>query len=90
MGTDVRDQFACELAAPQEGDLMVWWIPQVPGRLFRVAVASRVEGQRLLRVLAAYDLFQLAQRVKPDFCNAGGLCIFEDGDWCDVDEEEDS
>lgn len=78
---------------PKEGDLAVWWIPQIPGTAFRVHVDSIKEGRELEIVLAEYDLFQYAQRVKPDYSNAGGVIRWEpDGeggfDWYDVDEEE--
>jgi len=78
---------------PQEGDLSVWWIPQVPMPSFMVSVESIHEAKKLLDVLAAYDQFQLDHNVKPDYCNVGGLSRWEpDGeggfDWYDVDEEE--
>lgn len=62
------------------GDLRVWWIPQVPGKAFHVDVASVAEGVKLMDVLAKYDAFQLANRIKPDYCNAGGL-----DRWCEDD-----
>jgi hypothetical protein len=68
---------------PRVGDLRVWWIPQVPMRPFFVPVENAQEGKLILKVLAAYDLFQLRHKVKPDFCNTGGLEIFEDDEWCD-------
>ena len=50
-------------------------------------------------VLADYDLFQLNNRIKPDYVNAGGLCRWcEDldgngtpgwGDWCDEETGHD-
>jgi hypothetical protein len=50
-------------------------------------------------VLADYDLFQLEHRVKPDYCNAGGLNVYtgdiiNDGDdgwegWRDPETGED-
>lgn len=66
----------------------VWWIPQVPGKPFEVSVATIEEGARLLDVLANYDLFQFANRIKGDYANAGGLMVFEDSDWCDWMDEE--
>lgn len=58
----------------QIGDLQVWWMPQVPMKtVFTVPVASVAEGAKLLDVLADYDLFQLAHRIKPDYNNTGGL-----------------
>ncbi len=73
---------------PQEGDLQVWWIPQVPMKPFTHPVRSVDEGMQLLDALAKYDIFQLENNIKPDFANAGGLSVFEDGewvDWCDED-----
>ena len=76
------------------GDLRVWWVPQVPGKCFYVPVSSIEEAAKLLVVLADYDLFQYNNRIKPDYCNAGGLQVFlddafEDGpDWCDWYDED--
>jgi hypothetical protein len=78
---------------PQPGDLVVWHIPQIPGKAFRIPVASIEEGQKLCNVLADYDAFQFAERIKPDYCNAGGVQRWEDDgddgfDWFDVDEDD--
>jgi len=72
-----------DLNNPAEGDLKVWWIPQVPGKPFEVAVPCLQSASLLLDTLARYDAFQFENRIKPDYCNAGGLMRFEDGDWCD-------
>ena len=77
------------------GDLRVWWIPQIPGKSFEVSVGSIAQGAFLLKTLALYDIFQLENKIKPDFCNVGGLSVWcedADGDgtpgWCDwIDEE---
>ena len=71
----------------RDGDFKVWWIPQVPGAPFEVPVPTRDEGVRLLNTLAAYDLFQLAHHIKPDYSNAGGLVVFRSGEWEDVEDE---
>ena len=65
--------------------LRVWWIPQVPMKSFYVPVTSIEEGKKVLDILAAYDAFQLQNRVKPDYCNAGGLQMYdeEENDWFD-------
>lgn len=68
---------------PSEGALRVCWVPQVPGEAFYVRVGSLMEAKKLIQVLAEYDQFQLANNIKPDYCNAGGLSVFEDGEWCD-------
>lgn len=76
------------------GDLRVWWIPQIPGEPFTVPVKDIVEGVKVLDILASYDLFQLANNIKGDYCNAGGLQVFLDdaGDgkpgWCEWYDEE--
>lgn len=66
-----------------EGQMRIWWIPQVPGKSFLVPVTTIAEAKLILKTLADYDIFQLKNRIKPDYCNAGGLCRFEDGEWCD-------
>jgi len=68
--------------------LRVWWIPQVPGKAFHVTVKSPGEAQKLLTALADYDLFQFENKIKPDYCNAGGLEVFEDGDWTEWADED--
>lgn len=79
----------------KQGDLRVWWVPQVPGAQFKVAVESVTQAILVLTTLANYDLFQLHNNIKPDFCNAGGLEVFdeedcgEDGDgWSEWYDEE--
>ncbi|PXX41121.1 MULTISPECIES: hypothetical protein [Burkholderia] len=74
--------------------LQVWWIPQVPMKAFTVPVASIEEAKKILTVLAAYDLFQYENNVKPDYCNAGGLSEYVDDagegepGWVDWYDEE--
>ena len=64
--------------------LKVWWIPQVPGKPFEVAVESVREGVKLMQILADYDIFQFENRIKPDYCNVGGLMMVDtDGEWVD-------
>jgi hypothetical protein len=69
----------------KEGDMRVWWIPQIPMKPFLVRVDSLIEAKNLLEVLGRYDLFQLENNIKPDFSNAGGLEIFTEGDWCEFE-----
>lgn len=101
LGTHVRQEAvrALEWSAAREGErddnpfaeadrIRVWWIPQVPGEPFNVEVRSIKEGRKLLHVLADYDRFQFEHQVKPDYCNAGGLEQYEDGEWCEIDGEE--
>ena len=77
-------------------NLRVWWIPQVPGKPFHVPVESVEEGVKMMRVLADYDAFQFEHNIKPDYCNAGGLMMFDpeddtdgpNGSWTDWYDEE--
>jgi len=67
----------------KEGQLQVWWIPQVPMKPFEVNIDTLEEGVKILDVLADYDAFQYENDVKPDYCNAGGIrrwCADSDGD----------
>lgn len=80
---------------PQEGALRVWWVPQVPMTAFYVPVQSEEEAVLVLDTLARYDAFQFENNVKPDYCNIGGLQLFESdinddgsGGWCDWYDEE--
>lgn len=66
---------------PNEGNLRVWHIPQVPGKPFYVLVASPEEAIKVLDILASYDMFQYENFIKPGYCNASGLTVFEDGEW---------
>jgi hypothetical protein len=78
-------------AKPTAGALRVWWIPQVPGKPFSVPVRDVEQAAFLLSTLADYDIFQFENRIKPDYCNAGGLeCFSQDGDdeWCEWYDEE--
>lgn len=85
--------------ARNPGDLQVWWIPQVPMEPFEVEVGSVAEGVKILDTLARYDQFQYEHRVKPDYCNTGGLRCWTDNcdgdgtpgweDWMDEDSGED-
>ena len=71
----------------EEGQLRVWHIPQLPMEGFRVYVATPEEAKKILKVLAIYDLFQLETNVKPDYSNAQGLEVLEDGEWCEWMDE---
>jgi hypothetical protein len=79
-------------AQHEEGDLRVWWIPQIPMSAFHVDVETVEQGRWLCDVLADYDTFQLENNVKPDYSNAGGVQQYEIidglGDWYDVDDED--
>lgn len=73
---------------PKLGDLRVWWIPQIPMKPFLVPVDSYAVARKITKTLAAYDLFQFENKVKPDYSNAGGVEYFDGEDWLSVDDEE--
>lgn len=68
--------------------LRVWWVPQVGIKeTFYVPVGSVEEGKKVMDLLAAYDAFQLQNKVKPDYANVGGLQVWDEDeqdwiDWC--------
>ena len=76
--------------------MKVWWIPQVPGKPFEVDVETVDEGVKVMDILADYDAFQFENRIKPDYCNAGGINVFDpaddtdgpDGSWVSWWDEE--
>ena len=70
----------------KDGDLRVWWVPQVPMQAFIVHVDSVADGVKIMDVLADYDIFQYENKVKPDYCNVGGLNVFDASDYTDSDE----
>jgi hypothetical protein len=73
---------------PKNGDLRVWWIPQVPMEPFRYHVSSVQEAAVLLDALAKYDLFQFENKVKPGYCNAGGLERYnEERGWTEFEQD---
>lgn len=74
---------------PKHGDLRVWWIPQVPMVKFTVDVPDLASARLVLNTLADYDNFQFENRIKPDYCNAGGLQAYwrREG-WCDWNSED--
>jgi hypothetical protein len=78
------------LAKPKDGDLKVWWIPQVAMKAFEVPVNTVAEAKLLLKTLADYDIFQFENKVKPDYCNTGGLVIFDakENEWIDWENED--
>jgi hypothetical protein len=78
---------------PAEGSLRVWHIPQVPGKCFYVHVDKTQElpvtrAVEILKILANYDLFQYEGKIKPDYCNAQGLQVFEGGEWVEWMDED--
>lgn len=71
------------------GQLKIWWVPQIPMEAFEVGVKDLEQASLLLSVLSDYDSFQFENKVKPDYCNAGGLVEQDpNGEWYDWENED--
>lgn len=82
------DSGGCAAPSPDVG-VEVWWVPQVPMTAFTLPVPDIAMGAVVCEVLARYDLFQYENKVKPDYCNAGGLRVKdEDGDRFEFDPDD--
>jgi len=72
----------------KKSKLRVWWIPQIPMKGFHVPVMTITEAMLILDTLARYDIFQYENKIKPDYSNAGGLEVLEDGEWSEWYNDE--
>lgn len=74
---------------PQKTGLRLYWFPQVPCKPFRFPVKDEKQAGLFLDVLANYDLFlfEKCDGMRVDYCNMGGLEMFEDGEWIEWDKE---
>jgi hypothetical protein len=84
----IYSHFISKFRPPDVQDLRIWWIPQIPGTAFEWRVADLAQAALILDAFAAYDDFQYAERVKGDYCNTGGLQIFDGSDWVDWEDED--
>lgn len=78
---------------PNPYDLRVYYIPQIPMNAFEVDVPDLATALLVLDALRTFSYFEYANRVKPDYADAGGIQRYEedidDGyDWFDVDDDE--
>jgi hypothetical protein len=77
----------------KEGDLMVFYVPQLPMNAFEYPVPDLKTAAIVLDALERLSLFEFENRVKPDYADMSGVSRYEtDGDggfdWFCVDEEE--
>ena len=77
-----------------ERKLRVWWIPQIGiEKSFYIQVNNPIEARKIMDVLGAYDKFQLELNLKGDYCNIGGLQMYdeEECEWIDwfIETEDD-
>lgn len=88
-------------AQHNEGDLMVWYIPQVPGEAFERFIPHHPGDDQkelsfaliLQDVMLGLSAFEFEHRIKPDYSDAAGIARWEtDGEtgyaWYEVDESE--
>ncbi len=75
-----------------KAEFRAWWVPQIPMPAFIYPVPDIQAGKMLCDALAEYDIFQFENKVKPDYCNAGGLSwrhpVHTQGEWEDFDPED--
>lgn len=76
------------MSAPSNGDLRAWWCPTIPGQPFHVLVPSLVSARLTQNTLADYDLFLTGRGLLADFANAGGVEVFEDGEWSEYTNDD--
>lgn len=74
----------------------IWWIPQIGMKgKFEKTVSSPEEGKKLCQILADYDIFQFNNKIKPDYCNTGGIIYSHPhsyltaGEWEDFPNDQD-
>ena len=82
---------------PIEGDLKVVYAPQVPMPFYEVVMVRRrgeTDAAYLERAAFTLDavvglsIFEFENNIKPDYSDYAAILRYEDGDWCDVDENE--
>lgn len=68
------------MSPAKEGDMRVWWIQNVPNDPAYYPVLTPNAAKKVLENLANRDL-ALGEEIV--FSNAGGLQVFEGGEWVD-------
>ncbi|GMX64502.1 hypothetical protein Elgi_37710 [Paenibacillus elgii] len=68
--------------------LRVAHFPQIPCNPFYVEVEDLHQAKKIMDVLANYDLFQLNNKIKPNYCNTTVLEQWNEEEqewlsWCD-------
>ena len=66
----------------------IWYIPQIPMAAFEREYDNLQTAKDVLNAVIGLSIFEFEHRVKPDYADAAGIAIWEDGEWCDLDEEE--
>lgn len=76
----------------EKKSMRVWWCPQIGTGSFYIPVRSVEEAKKIMDVLAYYDCFLMNQEIRGDYCNDGGLEVWDDkaeewNDWCGEDDD---
>lgn len=74
--------------------MRIWWCPQVGvcKEHFYIPVDTVEEAKKIMDVLAYYDCYQMNQNIKGDYCNCGGVQMWDEdeqewNDWYYEDED---
>jgi len=67
-----------------------WYVPQVPMKAFEVKCASAAEAHGALNLLTDFSIFEFENKVKPDYCDAGGVVEWDEAaqEWFDIERGE--
>jgi hypothetical protein len=76
------------ISKPKEGDLRVFYIPQVPMMPFEYDVPDMKSAVMVLDALVGLSNFEFTNHVKPDYSDFGSIGQWESGQWNDVEEED--
>lgn len=71
--------------------MRVWWMPQVGvDATFYIPIKSIEEAKKFIDILSAYDCFQYNHHIKPDYCNTGGVQVWDEKaqEWIDWHYED--
>jgi len=62
-----------------------WYIPQVPMKAFEVERDTAAEAQSALDLITDFSIFEFENKVKPDYCDAGGVAVWDETEqeWVD-------
>jgi hypothetical protein len=67
-----------------------WYIPQVPMKAFEVEASTAAKAQTVLNILTDFSIFEFENKVKPDYCDAGGVVEWDEAaqEWFDIERGE--
>jgi hypothetical protein len=65
-----------------------WYIPQVPMKPFEIEASTAAKAQTILNIIINFSIFEFENKVKPDYCDAGGVSEWNVGEqeWVDIEE----